>query len=113
MIFVCGDLRDLWVYATGLTAVPGWYSGLYILLLEQGCRMTEGELPVPLTERGLGPLIHHLAFQQVLMFERVEQLGYYELLLIVPNLLAAVKSLARLPTASYSTRPPPVLAVQV
>ena len=75
--------------------------------------MTERELAVLPVKQSLNPLITHLASQQVPVLERVEQLGYYGILLIVPNLLAAVKSLARLPTASYSTCPPPVLAVQV
>ena len=47
------------------------------------------------------------------MLERVEQLGYYGILLIVPNLLAAVKSLTRLPMVWYTTHPPLGLAVQV
>jgi hypothetical protein len=57
--------------------------------------------------------MHNPAFQQVLLLERVEQPGYYELLLIVPNLLAAVTSLVRLPTASYTTHPPLGLVVRV
>ena len=113
MILVCGVLQDLWIYVTGLTAVPELYSGPYILLLAPGCRTTERDLAALLTKWNSGPLKHTPAFQQVLLAERAEQLGYYELLLTVPNLLAAVKNLARLPTASYTTHPPLGLAVRV
>ena len=75
--------------------------------------MTERELAVLPVKQSLNPLITHLASQQVLVLERVEQLGYYGILLIVPNLLAAVKSLARLLMAWYMTHPPLGLAVQV